>query len=238
MKNRNIKNLLFHSIIFFSFDAVAAGTGCDIGLNSVKATVDALPKMEKVLSGFGQSLGLLEASKNAALAGATLGVEAVKIGAPAAIEVSKNGVVISANTLKAVEAGGTTLVDASSNLGVEAATQVAKSVHGFTVVAGVAVAIYGVTQLYPIGKEIYTTAFPSEEQEKAYAANLIAARKRLRYLQEEERFTNCIINFKAGSPRNHSGRPVECEDAATIFSELGGRHQVKEVTETFNEFHQ
>ncbi len=236
MKNLSIKSFLFHSIIIFSFDAVAAGAGCDVGLNSVKAVVDSIPKIEKVLSVAGKSLGLAEATQNIANASANIGIETAKILGPSAIETTKNGVEISANLAKALEAGSTNLADASSSLGVQAAAKGAQAVQGLTVVAGVAVAIYGATQLYPIGKEIYEATFPSEEQQKAYAGRLINARNKLRVLEAEEKFTECMLKSKSDALRNNSGLPFECEGSARIFAMLGGKNQIKDMTETFNEY--
>ena len=71
--------------------------------------------------------------------------------------------------------------DASKVAGVDAAGELAKGAvqtadkfsavgHGMVNVAGVVAAVYSVTQLYPIGKEIASYVCPSEEQKILDAA--------------------------------------------------------------------
>ena len=137
----------------------------------------------------------------------------------AALVASANLLKTSDNALKAVEIGAPALKDASTQfgarLGVEAVAKLAP-------VAWVFVGLYGAVNLFPIGKEIYTAAYPSEEQVDTQKANTILSRKRLEFLQAEEAFRNCLVKAKADSELNAEGCPVDCEKDARFFACLGG----------------
>lgn len=94
------------------------------------------------------------------------------------------------------------------------------------------VAIYGVTELYPIAKEIASNVCPSEELKAQRAANLEQAEQRLAVLRAEKKFRQCVLNNQRDSERGPLGLPVVCEDAINAMA-LFGRYDDVEKAATF-----
>ncbi len=120
-------------------------------------------------------------------------------------------------------------VEASAKVGVEAATQFAEVGKQLTKVAGVGVAIYGVTQLYPIAKDIKSHWFPTTSQQ----LKEIMAMQRLQMIKAETSFRNCLIDNRFGV-RGRSGIPMVCESAAEMFATLGQREEAERSIAYFN----
>ncbi|MBI2344459.1 hypothetical protein HYV10_00095 [Candidatus Dependentiae bacterium] len=139
------------------------------------------------------------------------------------------------------------VADASKAFGVDAAGELEKAIadsadkfssvgQGMVAVAGVGVAIYGITQLYPIGKEVATYICPSEEQKILNAERLEAAQCRLDLLRAEKSFRQCLVSNRLNPKRGFSGLPSDCEDVAEAFASMGGFNEVKQAMEFFNTF--
>jgi hypothetical protein len=127
-----------------------------------------------------------------------------------------------------------TVVDASRGIGAEAASKIGvEASKVFAPIGYAAVTIYGIHSLYPIGKEIYKETFPSEEEKDAKKVNAILSRKRLNFLETEEKFRNCLLNSKPGSKLNGSGRPEPCEESARLLELFGAESEVARMTAVF-----
>lgn len=75
-----------------------------------------------------------------------------------------------------------------ANFGIKAAETLASAGPVLSVAAGTVVAIHGVVQLYPIGKEIASYCFPGKEQKALSAERLKSAQQRLDLLDAERAF--------------------------------------------------
>jgi len=93
-----------------------------------------------------------------------------------------------------------------------------------------------ISQIYPISKEIYEYIFPTEEQKAIQEKVQKKAEKKLKYLQAEAKFVDCMIGSKFSSDVNKFNRPTACEDAAHMLTLCGGSNKVIEVTDIFNEY--
>jgi hypothetical protein len=103
-------------------------------------------------------------------------------------------------------------------------------------IAATAVGAFATAQLYPIGKEIYESTFPTKEQKAIQEARTIASGKKLAILKAEEGFRSCLINNRANSQINASGIPTTCEEAARFYALTAGISELNQMTKTFNEF--
>jgi len=138
-------------------------------------------------------------------------------------------------------------IDASRGIGADAAIELAKSnveiakiaaevggpvILAATVVVGIGVTAYSVTELQPVVKDTYEFIYPTEEQKRITED---AARK-LKHLKAEAKFVDCMINSKPDCEVNKFNRPTACEDAARMLALCGGNNKVIEVTNIFNEY--
>lgn len=118
----------------------------------------------------------------------------------------------------------------------EGSAEIADHVElGITILAGAASA-FAAAKLYPIGKEVYSAIFPTEGQRAIQDAKIIASRKRLSLLKAEEQFRNCLLSCNSNSPKNASGIPTICEEAARMFSMLGAQSEVDRMIDVFNKY--
>lgn len=120
------------------------------------------------------------------------------------------------------------------NFGLKAAETLAAAGPTLTVIAGAVVAVHGVTQLYPIGKEIAAYIHPSEEQKKLSTERLKAVQQRLDLLDTENAFRQCLIKNRLIADRTSSGLPRVCQDAAETLAFLGKEAEVERATAYFN----
>jgi hypothetical protein len=127
------------------------------------------------------------------------------------------------------------LPGASSQLGVQAANTLAKVGNTAVAVAGVGVAAYSVVQLYPIGKEIVSYAFPSEEQKKQQAASLLDAERRLKSLETQDKFSDCLIVNRL-KDKSESGLPRACEEIADAMISFGFHDHVAKTAAYFKQY--
>lgn len=125
---------------------------------------------------------------------------------------------------------------ASSNIGIEAAKQVAAVGTVGCVIAGVGVTAYSIAQLYPIGKEIASHLCPTEEQKIQQKANLEYAKQRLRLLEAEAEFRECLIKNRINHDRDTYGLPIVCEASAATLANLGKYHEVEQAIYYFNKY--
>ena len=145
--------------------------------------------------------------------------------------------ILGENGLKIVKELAPELTKASSNIGVEAAKHM--GVEAAKVIApylGAAVAVYGVTQLYPIGTEIYERNYPTEEQKALQETSLEASKRRLSLLKSDREYRECLLNImnkKIDAKINDQGRPAMCEEAASMLEMLGEQTEVDRMTEVF-----
>lgn len=124
--------------------------------------------------------------------------------------------------------------DLGKNFGLKAAEKVAEAGPAAKVIAGTLVGIYGVAQLYPIGKEIASNCFPGKEQKALSAERLKSAQQRLDLLDAERAFRQCLINNRLNTDRGNSGLPRVCEDAADALAFLGKYSDVEKAAAYFN----
>lgn len=124
------------------------------------------------------------------------------------------------------------------NFGLKATEKLAAAGPALTVIAGAVVAVHGVTQLYPIGKEIAAYVHPSEEQKKLSRERLKAVQQRLDLLDAENAFRQCLIKNRLNADRAPSGLPRVCQDAAETLAFLGKDAEVERVTAYFNKIRQ
>lgn len=103
-------------------------------------------------------------------------------------------------------------------------------------IAATAAGAFATARLYPIGKEIYESTFPSEEQKKAREASIIASSRRLALFKAEGEFRECLLSSKLGSEKNASGVPSACEEAARMLELLGAESEVARMTQVFQKY--
>ncbi len=131
-------------------------------------------------------------------------------------------------------------VAASEGIGYKATQALADSITkvgtGGVIVAGVGVAVYGVTSLAPIAKEIKSAVCPTEKeiaQEKFAAENAL---ERYDAISSRRKFRACLLNNRTNLERGPSGRPTICDEAAEFFAHFAGLDEVNKMTTTFNYF--
>lgn len=161
--------------------------------------------------------------------------------APALVDASK---VVGAEASSALADGATevakiaapALVDASRGIGSDVAKILAPYAGRMVVIGGVFAGAYSIGQLYPIGKEIYQGAFPTEKQKKQDADDIAVSSKRLAIFQAEDGFRECLLRSATGSERNTFGMPSTCEKAAEMLEMLGGEGEVARMTKVFMKY--
>lgn len=125
---------------------------------------------------------------------------------------------------------------AGSNVGLEAAKQLAAlGALGF-VVAGVGITAYSIVQLYPIGKEIASIVCPSDEQKIQRKLSLKSAQQRLQLLEAETEFRECLIKNRLNQDIGACGIPTICEAAAATFAHLGKYQEVEQAIYYFKKY--
>lgn len=119
------------------------------------------------------------------------------------------------------------LLNPSSELDIEDVKKITAIGQAAVAVAGLAVGVIAAVKLPPIGREILSQIFPSEEQKAIQEANTLAARKIYELLNAKREFRACLLN-KTGSKKN------ACKQAAHILAMLGGQDEVDRMTEISN----
>lgn len=92
--------------------------------------------------------------------------------------------------------------------------------------------ISAATQLLPISKDIYQSIFPTAEQQ----ASTSMANKKLKVLKAREDFSNCLFASNIDSERGTLRCPVKCKELARIFVSVGGKNEMIEMINDFDEF--
>ncbi len=103
---------------------------------------------------------------------------------------------------------------------------------GLATVAGTAVGLYGVSKLYTIASGINEQNVSSDDKK----ARINLARQKNDLFAARKEFKSCLMkNIK--TERNDSGRPVACEDLASIFAMIAGKSELDQMTTTFNDIY-
>lgn len=223
--NKNI----FYSIIIFSVFKSTCVADLVLDENAAKklgkhAAIILAPKLPEISSEFLHKAAKEIAESNAKIAEtlAPAAIKIVEIGAPALVDSSKY---IGAEAMKAL---------ADSN--VKIAEKIASVGHAGVAVAGVGVAIYGITQLYPIAKEIKESLSPNPKQEAQQKADTVAALERLDDVTAKREFRKCLSSNRTNPDRGPSGLPTVCEVAAEMFATAAGQNEVDRMTAVFNHY--
>ncbi len=98
-----------------------------------------------------------------------------------------------------------------------------------TTAVGAALCLYSASQLYSMVRDIQEQNTQSEEKK----ARINEARRMNELINAKRGFRNCLINH-INSPRNDSGRPVACEDLASMLAMIAGQAELDKMTTTFN----
>ncbi len=86
-------------------------------------------------------------------------------------------------------------------------------------------------QSYKIGQEIRRHNYPTEE-EKGRANDIAEV---YAFVIAEKEFRRCMAQNRVAQ-RNISGRPQACEEIASLFSMLGGKNEVNQLTAIYNQY--
>jgi len=202
---KNIKKTSLYFVLAFSIFKLSC-VGENLGLSGLTKLSNSIEKTAEVFSATG-----VQAAQG-------LGVESTRIAANAAVEATQ----IAANA--GIEVANITAqgaITASERFGLKAAKQLAPAVQA-------AVAIYGCGQVYVIGKDIYSSRNPDEEN----TARINEAREKNQYYDARRVFRSCLMT-NARTERNASGLPTACEDLAQQFIMAAGKSGFEEMAETF-----
>lgn len=120
------------------------------------------------------------------------------------------------------------LINASSGLNAEKTDAIVTVGNRLITLAGAAVSVYAIAQLYSVGKELYSHHFPTRLQK----ARIADARMRNQVFEARQAFRTCLINNQK-SQRDASGRPAVCEDLASMLAAIAGRSELDEITKNF-----
>lgn len=98
--------------------------------------------------------------------------------------------------------------------------------------AGAALCVYSASQVYTMARDIYKQNTQSEEKK----VRINEARQKNGLFAARKEFRSCLMrNIKA--EKNDSGRPVACEDLASMFAAMAGKSELDQITTIFNDFY-
>ncbi|WP_162801841.1 hypothetical protein [Candidatus Chromulinivorax destructor] len=170
-----------------------------------------------------------------------VGKETAKILAPVAVDAAK-GVGV-----EAVQALAPAVADAAKSLGSDGAIAIANSnlaiakevmpyvgpaMVAATVVAGVGVAAYSVTQLQPVIKDTCEIFYPTDKQIEENTA----ARERTAFYEARANLRKCFMDSKTKDKRNNAGYPTICEETVKMLIMCGGESEAERMIAGFNKY--
>lgn len=122
------------------------------------------------------------------------------------------------------------LLDASSKSNIKGIDEIVAVGNNLNAIAGAAVGVYALTQLYAIGKDIHESMNPSEVKK----ALIAEAHERVKLLDAKREFRTCLMK-NAHTPRNASGIPSACDDLGDMFATMAGRAEFEQMTALFKD---
>ena len=100
-----------------------------------------------------------------------------------------------------------------------------------TISIAIATGIAALCQMYFLGDNIHEKVCPSAQNQ----VNDLVAQEKLEYMHAKNNFKKCLSGTTSATKRNDRNIPTPCQELASIFIKYGGKNEMIEMMQNFDD---